>query len=375
MFVVKQKTIKALVMGSLMVGLMWSSGFAQNSETPLSNNDVVKLTKLGLAPATIIRKIQTAYTNFDVSVDSLVSLKKQGVDKDVINEMLTVSTPDPNGGGQDQNGQGNAGYQNGQGGQGDMSYQNGQGNNPYQGGQGNTQPYQGGQGDMSYQNGQGNNPYQGGQGNAQPYPGGQGGNPYPGQNSAPPPNGAPGQNYGAGGNYNDPKTWREEGVYWYNPANAASPVVPIDATEPAAFKTGGYGTMLAQEYTYGFARNKQETVIDGAHSRLQIHNANPVFYLYTSAEDRLTPNQFALVSFIEKRASRVVVVGSSNAYGATRGIDERQQVEFSYEQVADGVYKVYSREPLKPGEYCFMYTGRGRTPFSHVVYDFGVSPQ
>jgi hypothetical protein len=349
----KQKISKTLVMLTLITGIICFRAYAQTNEM-LSNNDIIKLTKLGLAPATIINKIETTNSNFNVSVDSLVALKKQGVDKDVINEMVNITTQAP----------GDAQYQNGQG----APYQNAQNDAQYQNGQGNA-PYQNAQNDAQYQNGQGNAPYQNAQNDAQ-YQNGQGNAPYQNAQSAPPPH----SNNDASKDPNDPKTWRAEGVYYYNKSNPGNLFVPLDADAISGMKTGGYGTRVAQYYTYGLAKNKQEAVIDGAHSYRQIPQNTPAFYFYFNA-DNITPGQFVLVNLIQKRDNRVMVVGSSNYYERSKGIDEKERVDFTYDKVADGIYKVYTRAPLKPGEYCFVYNGPGQTPFSNVVYDFGISPQ
>ena len=68
-------------------------GSAQNAgKAPLTNADIIKLVKLDLPPAAIIGKIKSSPTHFDVSVDALVELKKQGVTGDVMNEMMAAST-------------------------------------------------------------------------------------------------------------------------------------------------------------------------------------------------------------------------------------------------------------------------------------------
>jgi hypothetical protein len=303
----KQKIIKTIVMLTLITGFISYAASAQTGEI-LTNTDVVKLTKMGLAPATIINKIEATNSDFNVSVDSLVALKKQGVDKDVINEMVNVTTqPPPDG-------------------------------------------QQNGQGDAQYQNGQGAAPYQ---------------NPQ----SAPPP-----ASYSdAPKDPNDPKTWRPEGIYYFNNSNPGNMVQAIAAKAFSGMKTGGYGTRVAQYYTYGFAKNKQEAVLDGPVSHKQIHQPNPVFYFYFSS-DNISPNQFVLVNLIRKRDTRIMVVGSSNYYERSRGIDEKERVDFTYDYVASGIYKVYTRTPLKPGEYCFVYDGPRPSPFSNEVYDFGINP-
>ena len=62
-----------------------------NSQTKvdtLTNEKIIRLSKLGLQPSVIINKIQTSYTSFDVSTDGLIKLSDNGVSSDVINEMM-----------------------------------------------------------------------------------------------------------------------------------------------------------------------------------------------------------------------------------------------------------------------------------------------
>lgn len=92
----------------LSLGLAFASnGFARDSpgssspvtqslsqEAPLSNVDIVKLTKLELGDQVIIAKInQAKVVNFDLGMDALIKLKKDGVSKEVISVMLKTTTP------------------------------------------------------------------------------------------------------------------------------------------------------------------------------------------------------------------------------------------------------------------------------------------
>jgi hypothetical protein len=60
----------------------------------LSNSDIVEMTKAGLPESVIITKIKGSEGRFDVSVGSLIDMKKAGVGNDVINALLQ-SKPAP----------------------------------------------------------------------------------------------------------------------------------------------------------------------------------------------------------------------------------------------------------------------------------------
>jgi len=57
----------------------------------LTNKTIITLTKIGLPPATIISKIKTSVTSFDVSTDALIDLNNNGVSGDVMKEMIDIS--------------------------------------------------------------------------------------------------------------------------------------------------------------------------------------------------------------------------------------------------------------------------------------------
>lgn len=65
-------------------------------EAPLSNEDVIRLTKLQLGNEVIIAKIrQAADVSFDLTTDGLVTLKQSAVSGPVISAMLERSAPKP----------------------------------------------------------------------------------------------------------------------------------------------------------------------------------------------------------------------------------------------------------------------------------------
>ena len=170
----------------------------------------------------------------------------------------------------------------------------------------------------------------------------------------------------------DPKTWHDEGLYYYNANNPNSLFTLIDPSMPNGTKTGGYGQRMAQGYSAGFAKAKTEAILSGANSKTVIKEKSPVFYFYFKS-DNLSPKAFALVKLTEKKHERLMVTGTHNAYGSSTGIDEKQIVDFSYEKLSDGIFKVFTKEPLKEGEYCFYYIGKSESSFAEGFYDFGIS--
>ena len=76
-----------LAAGALLAGSLQ----AQNGPKPLSNDDVVTLIKGGLSESTVIEAIQSQDTNFDISANGLLQLKKGGVTSKVMEAMFAAA--------------------------------------------------------------------------------------------------------------------------------------------------------------------------------------------------------------------------------------------------------------------------------------------
>jgi hypothetical protein len=68
--------------------------FAQTRK-PLTNDDIINMTKQGFDPSLIIKSIQTSDTNFDVSPQALIDLKGAGVNQSVMEAMLSAQANQP----------------------------------------------------------------------------------------------------------------------------------------------------------------------------------------------------------------------------------------------------------------------------------------
>jgi len=83
-----KKAISTLVF-CLLLSFSAAAVFAQEQMT---NDEVISLTKAGLASSIIIGKIKSTKTNFDMSTDSLIKLKQAGVGDDVVGAMLEAKS-------------------------------------------------------------------------------------------------------------------------------------------------------------------------------------------------------------------------------------------------------------------------------------------
>ena len=70
--------------------------FAQ-TQKPLTNADILNMTKQGFEPSLIVKEIQSSATDFDTSPQALIDLKNATVDKSVMEAMLIAQSIKPTG--------------------------------------------------------------------------------------------------------------------------------------------------------------------------------------------------------------------------------------------------------------------------------------
>ena len=85
---------KSLILGALFALLLGLASAALAQET-MTNDEVISLTKAGLANSIIIGKIRSSKTQFDMSTDALIKLKQSGVGDDVVTAMLEAKSGVP----------------------------------------------------------------------------------------------------------------------------------------------------------------------------------------------------------------------------------------------------------------------------------------
>jgi hypothetical protein len=66
------------------------AGSAGQTQKPLTNADIVNMTKQGFDPSLIVKDIRSSSTDFDTSPQALIDLKNAGVDKSVMEAMLSA---------------------------------------------------------------------------------------------------------------------------------------------------------------------------------------------------------------------------------------------------------------------------------------------
>jgi hypothetical protein len=86
----------ALCLALLLLSISIRAANAQTRK-PLTNQDVIDMTKQALTPPIIVKAIEANQTDFDVSAQALLDLKNAGVDASVMEAMLSTQPGKPSG--------------------------------------------------------------------------------------------------------------------------------------------------------------------------------------------------------------------------------------------------------------------------------------
>jgi len=184
-------------------------------------------------------------------------------------------------------------------------------------------------------------------------------------------------------NANNPLHNHPSGVYIYEEGNTGSVLKKLYATVVSNEKSGGAGQAFAQSFSYGFAKSSAIVQLNGQTANVKT-NQNSVFYFYFDVDEKpgmanwwftkaTSPNEFTLIKMKSKKNNREFRKGKSDSYTYQTGIDEDQKVQFSFEEVKPGIFKVKSKATLKEGEYCFIYSASVPSQYSNdKVFDFTV---
>lgn len=86
----RRLTLCAAVTLLLVAGLS-SPMEARQDQTPLTNNDVIKMVKAGVPETAVVASIKSRPAKFDISPDALIALHKAGVTQDELNAMIAAA--------------------------------------------------------------------------------------------------------------------------------------------------------------------------------------------------------------------------------------------------------------------------------------------
>jgi hypothetical protein len=185
------------------------------------------------------------------------------------------------------------------------------------------------------------------------------------------------------GNINNPLFAHPSGVYIYEPVDTGFVLKKLYATVVSNEKSGGAAHAFASSFTYGFAKSSDIVQINGPTANVGCIPASS-FYFYFETEEKpslsnwwfanaTSPNEFTLIKFTKKKNNRQFTKGKSDSYTYQSGIDENQKVQFGFEELKPGIFKITPKTTLKEGEYCFIYSASVPSQYSNdKVFDFSV---
>ncbi len=185
------------------------------------------------------------------------------------------------------------------------------------------------------------------------------------------------------GDPNDPMAKHSYGIYLYEERDGARKMTQLAPNVSAQNRTGG---MFTSGLTYGIGKVKIKSNLPGRSATLQIKETQPVFYFYlditsgglnTSSGIPSTPNEFAMIRFNQRSDNREVTIGKANAFGAKGGLSDEYVVQFTAQDLGNGIFKITPAAPLPKGEYAFYLINSGNSNASSAVgakfFDFGVN--
>ncbi|TAD79321.1 MAG: hypothetical protein EAY70_06430, partial [Sphingomonadales bacterium] len=149
----------------------------------------------------------------------------------------------------------------------------------------------------------------------------------------------------------DPKVPHTPGFYILDEASGSARMLKIDPIASTQTKTGG---ILGYAFTGGIASASIKAVLPGASAQRQTINRRPTFFVFFDPPGGnqsavfstgfgnavITPNELSLVDLMEKKDRREARVGSLNIAGSKTGVMDKDQIPFTYEQIAPYVYKI-----------------------------------
>lgn len=173
----------------------------------------------------------------------------------------------------------------------------------------------------------------------------------------------------------DPSVKRAPGIYLDFGTDDDHDLRQIRPTTASGGKVTGNGSIL-----FPFTA---KLGMAGPAARTTPPTSSPDFYFYFETSDARvsdfgvsptiaaqSPSEFTLVKFKVKNGQREMVVGKANMFNSTIGIDSKNAIPFSIEEIGDSIFKATPQSELAPGEYGFILRAGGD---SYRIFDFSIS--
>lgn len=270
---------------TLLIICIFSYAKVQAQGEQLTNKEIIAMSKAGLSSEIILQKISSSQTNFDISTDSLIELKKANISEKIIEAMLKSKF-----------------------------------------------------GISSIAN--------------------------------------------KGGTGTNTASSRQFGIYLARDTNGDD-LIQLMPNVSIQNRVGG--KITAALVPLGFGKVKTKANLSGRRAKLQINNSRPVFYFFLDVESGglntqsgipTSPREIYLIKFNLRKNEREIAITKENSYGVKGGLSDEYIVEFEFEDLGEGKFRVFPKKPLKPGEYGFYLPNSGNSNVSSGIgikfFDFGV---
>jgi hypothetical protein len=96
--ITRNATTISVMKRALPLFLLALTAVAQSGKQPLTNADVIEMSRVGVPESTIILAIRNTPVKFDVSAEGILALHSAGVKEQVLNQMLRAAAPQKQGG-------------------------------------------------------------------------------------------------------------------------------------------------------------------------------------------------------------------------------------------------------------------------------------
>jgi len=125
--------------------------------------------------------------------------------------------------------------------------------------------------------------------------------------------------------------------------------------------------MVLQKLTGPFMNGKSTLEMNGAHSANVFTDPEQEFYVQLGE-----PQQFGIIKLTPNAKTSVRIVENITTNPVVKDMiaEERSMVDILQRQMGDGLYKIWPKEKLEPGEYAVVQFTDGKVDIQ--VYDFAI---
>lgn len=172
----------------------------------------------------------------------------------------------------------------------------------------------------------------------------------------------------------DPAVKRAPGLYIDAGTSTAHRLDKIRPINASGARISGNGSLLFPA--------KAKLAIPRAAAQTVAGSARPTFYFYFETDDVKvgdfgtfstravqSPSEFTLVRFKQKDGQREMVIGKASPFGAKEGIDPKESIQFSFDEIGDGIFMATPLASLATGDYGFVLQGEKG---AFRIYDFQI---